>query len=197
MYREIKLALAGILSVALLGRAGAARADAPATTPTTAPTMAVAMIHGNQEHEKVTGTVVFTAEADSVKMVANVDGLTPGLHGFHIHAGTDLSKPDFSGAGPHWDLDKHKHGAPGAGEHHSGDLGNLFADDKGHAHLELVLAGLTIEGKMGVVGHSVIIHAKPDDLTSQPAGDSGPRIAGGAIEVAQEHAEDTKPKAQQ
>ena len=187
MNRASKTILAGLFAVATLGFLS----TAPAKEPAPAPTVATATLHGHEKNEKITGTVVFTAETGGVKVVADVEGLTPGSHGFHIHQLADLSKPDFSGAGPHWNPGGHKHGAPDAAEHHAGDLGNLVADDKGHAHLELVLTGVTIEGKEGVVGHSVIVHAKPDDLHSQPAGDSGARIAGGVIKAETEAADST------
>ncbi len=145
---------------------------------------AVAQVHGAGEHkDKITGTVTFTTTSDGVKVVADIEGLAPGEHGFHIHEKADLSDPELKGAGGHFNPDHHKHGGPESEEHHAGDLGNLTADDKGHAHLDATFKGLTIEGKSGVVGHSVIIHAKADDLKSQPAGESGKRIAGGVIEA--------------
>jgi Cu-Zn family superoxide dismutase len=133
--------------------------------------------------DEIKGTVTFTAAEGGVKVVADIDGLTPGLHGFHIHEKADMSDPALKSAGGHFNPDHHKHGGPESAEHHAGDLGNLTADDKGHAHLEAEFKGLTIEGKDGVVGHSVIIHAKADDLKTDPSGDSGARIAGGAIEA--------------
>ena len=160
-------------------RAAAVKLDEAKSAEATATIAAAA----NQK-EKITGTVTFTQEGDKVKVVADIDGLTPGEHGFHIHEKPDLSAPDLSSAGGHFNPDHHHHGGPGAAEHHAGDLGNLTADDKGHAHLEVTVAGLSIDGeKNGVVGHCVIIHAKPDDLKSDPSGNSGPRIAGGVIEI--------------
>jgi len=67
--------------------------------------------------------------------------------------------------------------------HHAGDLGNLTADEKGHAHLAGKLPGVTLAA---ILGRSVIIHAKADDLHTQPSGDSGGRVAGGKIEAAKE-----------
>lgn len=160
-------------------RPGAVKLDEAMSAEATATIAAAA----NQK-EKITGTVTFTKVGEKLKVVADIDGLSPGQHGFHIHEKADLSAPDLSSAGGHFNPDHHHHGGPDATEHHAGDLGNLTADDKGHAHLEVTLSGLSIDGeKNGVVGHSVIIHAKPDDLKSDPSGNSGPRIAGGAIEL--------------
>ena len=144
------------------------------------------MKNASGHKEEIKGTVTFTAAEGGVKVVADIDGLTPGQHGFHIHEKADMSDPALKSAGGHFNPDHHKHGGPESAEHHAGDLGNLTADAKGHAHLDAVFKGLTIEGKDGVVGHSVIIHAKADDLKTDPAGDARRRIAGGAIEEEKE-----------
>ena len=150
---------------------------------------AVAQIRGAGKNAgKIHGTVTFTQEADGIKVVADIEGLSPGKHGIHIHEKADLSKPDLSGAGPHFNPGgaRHKHAGPEDAQRHAGDLGNLIADENGHAHLELTVEQnvLSIDGpKNGVVGHSVIVHEKEDDLKSQPAGNSGGRIAGGKIEL--------------
>ncbi len=133
----------------------------------------------------VTGTVTFTQTDDKVLVVADITGLAPNTkHGFHIHEKGDLSADDLSSAGGHWNPDHHIHGGPTTSPVHAGDLGNLEADADGKAHLELTLTGISVGGeKNDIIGHSVIIHAKPDDLSSQPAGNSGPRVAGGVIEA--------------
>jgi Cu-Zn family superoxide dismutase len=141
----------------------------------------------NDNH--VTGLVTFTQEAGKMTITADVMGLVPNSkHGIHIHQNGDLSAADLSSAGGHYDPQAtHHHGNPADMSKmavHAGDLGNLVADSKGVAHLKLVVTDLTIDGKDGIVGHSVIIHAKPDDYVSQPSGNSGSRIAGGIIERA-------------
>jgi Cu-Zn family superoxide dismutase len=87
-------------------------------------------------------------------------------------------------AGGHFNPDKHQHGKPGDPASHPGDMGNLKADDKGHAHLEITLAQASVSGKNAVLGRGVIVHAKPDDF-SQPTGNAGGRIGIGVIGVAQ------------
>ena len=138
-------------------------------------------------NQSVTGTVAFTQVGDGVKVVADLTGLSPGKHGIHIHDKADLSAPDLSSAGGHWDPDGHKvHGGPTSeGEkRHAGDLGNIEADKDGKAHLEETIPGLTLGdgGKHDVVGHAVIVHAKEDDMKDIKS--AGGRVAGGAIEVA-------------
>jgi Cu-Zn family superoxide dismutase len=149
---------------------------------------AVAEIHGaGDTHDKIHGKATFTQEADGVKIVVDADGLTPGKHGIHIHEKPDLSDPKLISAGGHFNPDDadHKHAGPTDPKRHAGDLGNIDVDDKGHGHLELTDDALAIEGKRGVVGHSIIIHEKEDDLkTQQPPGNAGGRVAGGVIVLA-------------
>ncbi len=132
----------------------------------------------------ITGNVTFTKLDDNkVKVVADITGLEPNSkHGFHIHEKGDLSAPDLKSAGDHFNPGKHKHGAPGEASH-AGDLGNVQADESGTAHLELTLSGLSMgTGQPNdILGKSIILHGGVDDLTGQPSGNSGPRIAGGVI----------------
>lgn len=131
------------------------------------------------------GKVRFTAVEGGVRIVADISGLTPGgKHAIHIHEFGDVSAEDGSAAGGHYNPGGHPHGGPEADHHHAGDLGNLTADAAGNAHYELVAKGVSLCcGGTPLVGHSVIIHAKEDDLSSQPAGNAGPRIAQGVIGV--------------
>jgi len=135
----------------------------------------------------VTGTVTFTEMDGHVMVVADLSGLKPGsTHGFHIHDKGDLTSADLSSAGGHFDPGATKtHGDPDHADHaiHAGDLGNLVADDKGNVHAERTVMNISIDGpNNGIVGRSVIIHAKADDLKTNPAGNSGARVAGGVIE---------------
>lgn len=199
MNRLPRLSAIGLLAAGLLAvgyartfAEPAARPLADDKTPTerpdqknATPTTAIAHIHGaGANKDKIKGTVTFVQRQDAVRVLVDVDGLSPGKHGIHIHEKTDLSDPELKGAGPHWNPEGHHHGAPNEGEHHAGDLGNITADDKGHAKTEMTISGVTVNGeKNGVVGHSVIIHEKADDLKTDPAGNSGARIAGGVIEL--------------
>jgi Cu-Zn family superoxide dismutase len=130
----------------------------------------------------VTGNVTFTQQPnDNVHVVADLTGLSPGKHGFHIHDKGDLSDPQLTSAGPHYNPTGAHHGGPNTTPHHAGDLGNVVADDSGNAHLDTTLSGLKVSD---ILGRSVIVHAKEDDLKTDPAGNSGGRIAGGVIEAA-------------
>lgn len=132
----------------------------------------------------VHGTVTFTKSGDAVKVIADVTGLTPGKHGFHIHEFGDCSDPKAASAGGHFNPGHHDHGAPDASERHAGDLGNIEADKDGKAHLELTDSVLTLSGDNSIIGHAVIVHEKADDLKTQPTGDAGGRLACGVIGIA-------------
>lgn len=132
----------------------------------------------------VAGTVTFTSSGDEVKMVADITGLKPGKHGFHVHEFGDCSSPDGKAAGGHFNPTNHQHGAPDAADRHAGDLGNIEADASGKAHVEMSDKMLKLSGNDSIVGHSVIVHEKADDLKTQPTGDSGGRVACGVIGVA-------------
>jgi len=133
---------------------------------------------------RTSGTVKFTQAASRVRVDAQFSSLTPGLHGFHIHEKGDCSAPDAMSAGGHFNPYGKKHGAPDAPDSHSGDLGNLTADASGKATLTLWLDGISVStGKDGVIGRAVIVHAGPDDLKTDPTGNSGGRVACGVIKL--------------
>jgi Cu-Zn family superoxide dismutase len=130
----------------------------------------------------VSGTVSFQAVGQKIRVEARVAGLTPGEHGFHVHEGGDCSAPDASSAKGHFNPAAKAHGHHGGAERHAGDMPNLVADSAGRATLtaELDMLSLT-EGPGGILKRSVVIHADPDDYKSQPAGNSGKRVACGTI----------------
>ena len=131
----------------------------------------------------VTGTVTFfKTGSGQVEVVADIQGLTPGKHGFHVHDKGDCSDPKAASAGGHFNPEMGMHGSPDSGMRHVGDLGNLVADSSGHAVLDWKDKLLSFSGPHSVIGKSVIVHAGEDDLKSQPAGNSGNRIACGVIE---------------
>src|SRR5574338_864295 len=129
-----------------------------------------------------TGTVTFEQVKSGVLLKADVQGLTPGSHGFHIHEKGDFSAPDATSAGGHFNPTSQPHGDPHTATHHAGDIPMLEADAQGNARLEVRLEGLAIgSGPNDIVGRAVVVHAAPDDYRSQPAGNSGARVACGVI----------------
>jgi Cu-Zn family superoxide dismutase len=144
----------------------------------------VVLVEGNSSG--VSGTVAFTEVKGGVRVVADVKGLTPGKHGFHIHQKGDLSKADLTSTGGHYNPQGHDHAGPMSKQRHVGDLGNLEADENGVAQLDSVFKGVFMRGKNSILGRGVIIHAGEDDLISQPTGAAGSRVAGGVIGLASE-----------
>jgi Cu-Zn family superoxide dismutase len=137
-------------------------------------------------NNNVTGAVVFTQTAKGVMIIADIAGLEPNSrHAIAIHQSGDLSAPDLSSAGERFNPYHRPHGGPGTQPVQAGDLGNLTADANGNAHFELHVNDISIgtDTVDDIAGKSVIIHANPDDLSSQPAGNSGPRVAGGVIKL--------------
>ncbi len=131
----------------------------------------------------VTGQIVFTQQADGVLVTANMEHLTPGEHGFHIHEVGDCDAPDGSSAGAHYNPHQHSHGSRESDQRHMGDLGNIIADADGKAHLEYLDSTLQLNGADSIIGKSVIVHAQVDDFTTQPTGNSGARVACGVIQA--------------
>jgi Cu-Zn family superoxide dismutase len=148
-----------------------------------APRKAIAVLHAT-EGNKVHGWVSFTKEGDKVKVVAEIAGLTPGKHGFHIHEFGDCSSKDGAAAGGHFNPGGKSHGAPTDANRHEGDLGNTEAGQDGKARVDLTDSVLQLDGPGSIIGRGVIVHAKPDDLKTQPTGDAGGRQACGVIGVA-------------
>lgn len=128
------------------------------------------------------GTVTFTPRGDRLEVSGQFSGLRPNAtHGIHIHEKGDCSSADAMSAGGHFDVAGQPHGNPAAGAHHAGDLPSLVADGNGVARLSFQTSVLAVSGPADVVGRAVVVHRDPDDYRSQPAGNSGPRLACGVV----------------
>jgi Cu-Zn family superoxide dismutase len=130
-----------------------------------------------------TGIVTFTKVGEGVKVVADLQGLSKGKHGIHIHECGDCSAADGASAGGHFNPMAKSHGAPMDAMRHEGDMGNIVADEMGKAHLEYIDKNISFEGSASIIGRSVIVHKNEDDLKTQPTGNAGARIACGVIGI--------------
>ena len=130
---------------------------------------------------KVHGILWLTQTAAGLNVKGEVQGLEPGLHGFHIHEFGDLSDSEGKSAGGHFNPTDQAHGAPEADHHHVGDLGNIQAAEDGTAKINMNVPSLKLHI---VIGRSFVVHANADDLKSQPSGDAGDRQAVGVIGIA-------------
>jgi len=144
---------------------------------------AVCVLHPTEGND-VTGVVTFTKTDSGIHVVADLQGLTEGKHGFHIHEYGDCSSPDGKSAGGHFNPDGKDHGAPTSADRHVGDLGNITAGADGTAHLELTDTLLAFEGPHSIIGRGIIVHAGEDDFVTQPTGNAGARVACGVIGIA-------------
>jgi Cu-Zn family superoxide dismutase len=153
------------------------------TSPERAVTRAVAVLHSTEGND-VQGIVSFTEVEKGIQIIANVNGLSPGKHGFHIHEYGDCSALDGTSAGGHFNPENMLHGGPTDRERHAGDLGNLEADMEGKAHYERIDDRISLVGPHSIIGLAVIVHGGEDDFTTQPTGNAGPRVACGVIGTA-------------
>ncbi|HXX43210.1 MAG TPA: superoxide dismutase family protein [Candidatus Acidoferrales bacterium] len=134
------------------------------------------------------GTAKLTATKGGVKIVVSVSQLTPGEHGIHIHAVGKCEAPAFTSAGGHFNPTSAHHGINNAQSPHphAGDLLNLVVAKDGKAKATFVDTAVTLGDGANSLFHeggtALVIHAKADDLMSDPSGNSGDRIACGVIE---------------
>ncbi|CAM4730034.1 hypothetical protein PO909_022556 [Leuciscus waleckii] len=148
---------------------------------------AVCVLKGTGE---VTGTVYFEQESDTtpVKLSGEITGLTAGKHGFHVHAFGDNTNGCVS-AGPHFNPHQQSHGGPTDSVRHVGDLGNVIAGENGVAKIDIVDKMLTLSGQHSIIGRTMVIHEKEDDLgkgnndESLKTGNAGGRLACGVIGI--------------
>ncbi|MFV0302297.1 MAG: superoxide dismutase family protein [Paracoccus sp. (in: a-proteobacteria)] len=118
----------------------------------------------------------------SGQMLLDLDltGLPPGIHGVHVHETGDCGSADFASAGGHLHGDK-QHGVMTEGGIHPGDLPNVSVPESGAVAVEYFVPALTPEALMDADGSAFVIHAQPDDYSSQPSGNAGDRIGCGVF----------------
>lgn len=135
------------------------------------------------------GWARFVEDATGIVHVnVHVKGLTPGLHGIHIHRNGDCTPP-FTAAQSHDNPGGLLHGLDSRYGPHAGDLPNLVVNEDGVGHLDGTTDRVTLtdgpttlfDTTAGQVGSSLVIHAGPDDQVTDPTGNSGGRIACGVI----------------
>lgn len=146
------------------------------------PPQGMANIQGSPKYPKINGEVRFYQSKYGTVVVAQLLGLPSSqdpcagpILGFHIHSGTDCSgnqEDPFANAGTHYNPNNCPH------PYHAGDMPPLFVTHNGYAFLAFISSRFT---PAEVIGKTVVIHSKPDDFTSQPAGNAGEKIACGVI----------------
>jgi Cu-Zn family superoxide dismutase len=190
------VAVAALIVGAALPQVAAAQAASPAKAQATI----------KDAQGKEVGRAMLTQEIHGVLLRAELSGLPPGPHGFHLHALAKCEPPAFTSAGGHFNPTGRKHGYNAEAGPHGGDLPNVIAGPDGKATVEIWVADISLgAGQVAATagaatsgagatsppaehnifdqgGASLIIHAKADDYASDPAGNAGDRIACGVIE---------------
>ena len=175
------LALPAILLATALGCASSTKSGSSTAPPASAGPQLTAMIEG-RSGSALTGTATFTQTSGGVHIVVDVNNAPEGVHAVHLHEKGDCSAPDATSAGGHFNPTHMAHGSPDSPTHHAGDFGNMTVGADGHGHLELDSTALTVAaGEMSASGHAVVVHAKADDMTTQPTGNAGGRIGCGVV----------------
>lgn len=136
---------------------------------------ALARVCGSEKYPRIHGMVSFRTTCQGVLVAAEIYGLPDenGIFAFHIHDG-QVCDDNFAAAGSHYDTDGNIH------PHHSGDLPPLFGNG-GYAWTKFITNRFTVDE---IIGKVIIIHRDADDFTTQPAGNSGEKIACGKIRPA-------------
>jgi Cu-Zn family superoxide dismutase len=172
-----------VLAAIALAGSGFAYREVQMGAPAAQPSRAVAVMHPTAGNN-VRGIVTFTKVGTGISIVADIEGLTPGVHGFHVHEYGDCSAADGASAGGHFNPMGMPHDSPEAMKRHAGDLGNITAGADGKAHLERTDSMISFSGVHNVIGRGLIVHAAPDDFKTQPTGNAGGRVACGVIGIA-------------
>lgn len=135
---------------------------------------------------KSLGDIELTEVPDGILISLNLENVSAGEHGIHIHTVGKCEGPSFESAGAHFNPTSKQHGHNNPKGYHLGDLPNIVADENGDVDLEFTVAGITLKkdspnSLFDADGSSFVIHEKADDYVTDPAGNSGARIACGVI----------------
>lgn len=139
----------------------------------------------NGEGNKI-GEVSFVETADGVTIDIFAEGLPPGLHGTHIHEKGECTPPNFESAGGHFNPTSKEHGFDNPKGFHLGDMPNIEVESDGTVNVTLTTTNISLKPNVDNSildndGSSLMIHSGPDDYKTDPAGNSGDRIACAAI----------------
>lgn len=168
--------------------AACASAPPPARTPPPMPGIQRAQANiAPASATLVSGRLRLDAIDSGVRLHGELGGLgRNAIHAIHVHERGDCSAADGSSAGGHFNPAGVAHGRAGEAVHHAGDMDNLTADARGVATVDINLRGVTLGNgaPQDILGRAIVVHAKADDYTSQPAGNAGARVGCGVIEIA-------------
>jgi Cu-Zn family superoxide dismutase len=129
------------------------------------------------------GRATATEVSGGLRVTVDARDLPAGTHGAHIHTTGRCDAPGFETAGGHWNPTNMQHGAMNPQGPHHGDVPNLIVDSGGRGTVAATIPGATMAGLLDTDGAAFVIHAAPDDLKTDPSGNSGGRIACGVFQA--------------
>ena len=173
-----RMGMIAALPALALGLAGC-RHEMDTGTPVTGGARATAMLVASNGQQ--VGRATATDVAGGVRFTMQVRAMPPGTHGAHVHTVGQCDAPGFAAAGGHWNPTTRQHGAMNPQGPHLGDLPNLMIGSDGRGTLGAVIPGITVAQMLDADGASMMVHAGPDDLMTDPSGNSGGRIACGVF----------------
>jgi Cu-Zn family superoxide dismutase len=135
---------------------------------------------------KSLGTAELSETPTGVLVTVKLSGIPPGEHALHLHTTGQCEAPDFKSAGGHYNPESKSHGFKNPEGAHKGDLPNVYVEADGTLNVDAFVAGVTLApGAQSLLdddGTAIVVHAKLDDYSTDPAGDAGDRIACGVVE---------------
>jgi superoxide dismutase, Cu-Zn family len=177
------LSVSSLICLTVLGLRTSAAAPEKSEQGTPVTKALAQLIPTTKTASTVKGVVTFTKTSSGMHVQGEITGLTPGEHGFHVHE-FGVWNEDGMLSGGHFNPTKAPHSSHSSEKRHVGDMGNIKADESGKAVVDLDDDQMTFEGPTSILGRGLVVHAKADDLKTQPSGDAGGRLAVAIIGVA-------------